>query len=222
MHLTAPISKHQTANETLPTALIEIEDRGHLAAKLATPAGGVVWTRPIPQHVRDWLDKCPLTMLPEARFILTGGNVGVCLRQQFARLGHSNTSAINWLVEDAVRLADCVQSTEDKPYLRLRLDVVTDNACAKFHQDRVFARMICTYRGPGTEFCANRSGATEIVQLETGTAAFIKGQLWPEPHIDLYHRSPPISGTGIARLVLVLDGVTLPDLVPGVDQLYAP
>ena len=53
------------------------------------------------------------------------------------------------LVDDAAALADIFAGLMRARHLRLRFDVVTTNACRKFHIDAVTARLICTYRGTG-------------------------------------------------------------------------
>jgi phosphoribosyl-AMP cyclohydrolase len=78
-------------------------------------------------------------------------------------------------------------------------------------------RMIGTYRGPGTEWI--EPGDAEAVMarpdadapracgLGTGDVAVFKGCGWPgQPHDGgILHRSPRIAGTGVVRLVLVID-----------------
>jgi len=96
------------------------------------------------------------------------------------------------------------------PYLRLRVDVVATNACRRFHVDVLTARLICTYRGTGTQYGVSKGGAepTDIFTVPTGSPIVLRGKLWPEhPSSGLQHRSPPIEGTGETRLVLVLDPV---------------
>ena len=95
-------------------------------------------------------------------------------------------------------------------YLRLRLQVVSSNACHKFHIDSLKARLICTYRGTGTQYGTSENGTNpyEISDLPTGSVMIMRGTLWPEnPMTGLLHRSPPIEGTGQTRLVLVLDPI---------------
>jgi hypothetical protein len=99
-------------------------------------------------------------------------------------------------------------------YLRLRLDVVTTNACRKFHIDAVTARLVCTYRGPGTQYGISNDGAEprHILTAPTGAPILLRGTRWPErPCSVLLHRSPPIEGTGKTRAVLVLDPVDNPE-----------
>ena len=43
-------------------------------------------------------------------------------------------------------------------YVRLRLQAVTTNACRKFHLDAITGRLVCTYRGPGTQYGTSTAG----------------------------------------------------------------
>jgi hypothetical protein len=101
--------------------------------------------------------------------------------------------------------------------VRLRLDAVTGDACRRWHRDCVPLRLICTYRGPGTQWVPPAWGDAVIAQPDADTAqalsfqagdvALFKGCGWAGQTHDggIVHRSPRIAGTGITRLVLVLD-----------------
>lgn len=87
----------------------------------------------------------------------------------------------------------------------LRLDVVTRNACRRFHIDAVTARLVCTYRGTGTRYGVSTGGGEprRVFTVPTGSPIVLRGMRWPEtPLSGLLHRSPPIEGTGETRLVL--------------------
>lgn len=107
-------------------------------------------------------------------------------------------------------------SIEGVETVRLRLEVVENDACRKFHADYVTVRTITTYVGPGTQWIeaaklsiGRMPEMSEIRQTETGDVTIFKGRLWQESPAIL-HRSPPIAGTGEQRLVLVVD-TALPD-----------
>jgi hypothetical protein len=97
------------------------------------------------------------------------------------------------------------------------LDAIAGDACRRWHRDCVPLRLICTYRGPGTQWVAPALGdavmarpdddAPQAIAFDTGDGALFKGCGWPgQPHDGgVVHRSPRIAGTGITRLVLVLD-----------------
>jgi len=116
--------------------------------------------------------------------------------------------------------------------VRLRLDVIQGDACRRWHRDCVPLRLICTYRGPATQWVgpelasavmsAPDDDSQHAQSLATGDVALFKGCGWPGLAHDggIVHRSPRIGGTGQARLVLVIDA---PMRYPaGVGQETAP
>ena len=117
------------------------------------------------------------------------------------------------LIEDASALASIFANVMDSAYVRLRFDVVDTNACRKFHIDAVKARLVCTYRGTGTQYGLSENGhdPAQILTVPTGAPIILRGTRWPEtPVSGVLHRSPPIAGTGETRLLLVLDPIDDP------------
>lgn len=92
--------------------------------------------------------------------------------------------------------------------LHVRLEVIDTDACRRFHADYVTLRLLCTYIGPGTQWCCV-DGQDAICEVPTGAVSVFKGRMLPDPPTVL-HRSPPIIGTGHRRLVLVIDPATPP------------
>jgi hypothetical protein len=124
--------------------------------------------------------------------------------------GLADGDARKMLVEDIVALADMFSGIMNAPYLRLRLDVIETNACRKFHMDAVTARLVCTYRGTGTQYgtADGDQDPRHIVTVPTGAPILLRGSNWPvTTNGDLRHRSPPIEGTGETRLVFVVDPI---------------
>ena len=98
-------------------------------------------------------------------------------------------------------------------FVRIRLDVVHDDACRKFHIDSLTARLVCTYRGPGTQYGISTDGnqPSRVFSVPTGAPFLLRGTQWPDPPVSgLMHRSPLIEGTGMTRFVLVIDPVIGP------------
>lgn len=108
------------------------------------------------------------------------------------------------LAADMMALATRFAHLIDTPRIRLRLEVVTGDACRKWHRDYTDVRLVLTYLGPGTQF--RRIDGTAIEHVPEQSVALFKGRLAPGCPGALEHRSPPIAGTGLRRLVLVLDG----------------
>lgn len=111
--------------------------------------------------------------------------------------------AVDALARDIAMLADRHRALCGAQMIRLRLDVVETDACRRFHADYVTLRMLCTYRGPGTQYCL--TDAPDVIgEMTPGMVGVFKGRLsMEEPRV--LHRSPPIHATRGQRLVLVLD-----------------
>jgi hypothetical protein len=169
-----------------------------------------IWTRqPLPSF-RSWIDGLDPDLLPKARVILRPHDVQAAVTTLCDEAGTPAGPERMRLIEDIAAQATIFAGLMDAAFLRLRLDVVRTNACRKFHIDAVTARLICTYRGTGTQYGISEGGAEprRVFTVPTGAPIVLRGTLWPErPASGLLHRSPPIEGTGETRLVLVLDPV---------------
>lgn len=107
------------------------------------------------------------------------------------------------LTADIVQLAERFAALMAVPNVRLRLERIETDACRKWHLDYTDLRLVVTYRGPGTQFRLSEAGAIE--QIAEQQVALFKGRDFGAQHAMISHRSPPIAGTGIVRLVLVID-----------------
>jgi hypothetical protein len=112
----------------------------------------------------------------------------------------------------------------------LRMEVVGRAMCPRFHVDHVGIRMLCTYRGPGTEWldedCADRNflGArsgglpdheTGLIRDNAGIRAvppfaivLLKGDLWQgNAGHGIIHRSPMVTEDQVPRVLVAIDAV---------------
>ena len=173
-----------------------------------------VWQRdPLPRF-QHWIDALPPDQLPKARMILRPEAVCDALIDITRQCGTPDCSERNLLIEDASALATIFASVMNTAYIRLRFDVINTNACRKFHIDAVTARLVCTYRGTGTQYGLSEDGhdPEQIMTVPTGSPIILRGTRWPEaPLSGLLHRSPPIADTGETRLLLVLDPIEDPE-----------
>lgn len=177
----------------------------------------VIWRREPLSRFQTWIDRLAPEQLPRTRVILRPEAVRDAAHGICETCGTPTCAERDLLIDDAAALADLFAGLTEAPYLRLRFDVVTTNACRKFHIDAVTARLVCTYRGTGTQYGISTGGAEphRVFTVPTGAPILLRGTLWPqEPRSGLLHRSPPIEGTGETRLVLVLDPVADPDEQP--------
>lgn len=167
----------------------------------------VVWNRSFPDSVQTWLDQVDPDTLPWARVKLMARDVAAVARQACDESGLPDCLERDWLMKDVAALADSFAGIMSARRLQLRFDIITGNACKKFHTDIVKARLICTYRGPGTQYGVLTGGTEpdDIFDVRTGCPIVLRGTRWPgTASANFRHRSPPIEGLGVTRLNLVL------------------
>jgi len=108
--------------------------------------------------------------------------------------------------------------------VHFRLLTTDMDDCKRFHVDYRHLRLLCTYKGPGTEWLdddqadreAYEKGASNEAILRYGAPqrfeTFWVGLLKDDEHPDcqgegVIHRSPPISGNGRTRLMFCMDSI---------------
>ncbi len=95
-------------------------------------------------------------------------------------------------------------------HVMIRLERVVGDACKRWHADYVSVRLICTYRGSGTQWIERLVESTDAPAVDTpqslavGAVGLFKGRILGGEQA-IIHRSPPIAGTGEERLLLVID-----------------
>ncbi|MBL3576164.1 DUF1826 domain-containing protein [Rhodovulum sulfidophilum] len=194
-----------------------------LAAIHQSGIAATLWERAPLDRFQAWIDALPPEQLPRTRIILRPEAVCNALIEVTRFYGTPECPERNMLIEDASALAAIFADVMDCNYLQLRLDVIQTNACRKFHIDAVTARLICTYRGTGTQYGLSTTGddPATVLTVPTGSPIVLRGTRWPEdPPSGLLHRSPPIAGTGETRLLLVLDPVEDPEQELGTAYIH--
>lgn len=178
-----------------------------------------VWVRRAPSRAKRFTRFCPPSMLPDRTFV--AGLADDILPSVLAST-HWADKHLPHFAADVAMLAALFRASTGAKNLRIRLERVTGDGCRLFHADRVRARMICTYRGAGTqwlpEHAAMRDGLAKgsnalivrdehlVRRMTPWAVALVKGELWTgRSGAGLVHRSPPVASAFEARLVLVID-----------------
>jgi hypothetical protein len=181
-----------------PEALAAVARSGNAAA---------LWERHLPAGFAAWLGALPAAHLPTLR--ANGAPSGLLPDLEQAAADLPAGPWRDFLLADILDLAHRFARIAGSPTLRLRLEATDDDACRRFHVDRVRARLLCTYRGAGTELAHPAPpGATPepLERLLAGTVAVLRGTLWSAREATgLLHRSPPFGPGDTTRLLLVLD-----------------
>lgn len=185
-----------------------------LEAFLKPGCAAAIWRRQPEARFQSWVDTVDPDKLPQGRVILRPDTVRRTLTELCDKAQTPSGSECERLIDDAAALSDIFADLMQARWLRLRLQAVTSNACRKFHIDAITARLVCTYRGTGTQYGISTDGLdpTRVFTVPTGAPILLRGTLWPgKPTSGILHRSPPIEGSGETRLVLVLDPIFDPE-----------
>ena len=200
--------KALAGSATTKVALVdEIEGLVHL---FDGNTAGVIWRRRMQEGMQSWLDTLPVDQLPTGRIVLPALKVRSAVTELMNISEMPDCAERQLLLDDICLLAHEFDELFTPAYLRLRFDVVTTNKCPKFHIDHVAARLLCTYRGAGTEysFLDDQKKPAEIFLTPNGAAIVLRGTEWPiDCANNLVHRSPKIYSENETRLLLVIDPV---------------
>ncbi|MFI0397385.1 DUF1826 domain-containing protein [Paracoccus jiaweipingae] len=195
-------------------AIMQSSDPAVLAMIGQPDIAAVVWQRALPPALTEGLAALPADQLPALRVQVPLAQVGPQVQAACRASGLGDAGIRQALADDIATLAQALAGVTGQTRLTLRLDPVSTDACRRFHIDNVRARLLCTYRGQGTQLAAPGRDATPD-QLPTGAAAILRGARWPGAQATgLRHRSPPIAGSGETRLLLVIDPAGPEDMPP--------
>ena len=204
---------YQIPLDELSNQVHTIDDVSYLSDFVEQSYYGVIWDRHIPVNIQDWLNKIDPKLIPSFRHIFHKNEVRKSIKKIFEN-SLSKDTQINWLIQDITRLSKLFSCLMKVDYIRLRMEVVSTNSCRKFHIDAVKARLICTYRGLGTQYGMSMDGIDpkHFKTTPTSSPILLKVTLWIEDNPKMIlHRSPPIEGTGETRFVFVIDPILDPE-----------
>jgi len=191
-----------------------------------------LWRRGLGEPLRAFLAGLDEVALPTIKAVLTPDEIPVpALRAWF---GEHWPGLPCWGLRlwqrDLLMLIGLFRSLHPHRALRFCLEAVHTPDCRLFHTDRVGLRLICTYRGPGTQWLdednvnrgelglrgramavANRAMVRDparIHTMDTGWVAVMKGDAFPgNDGGGLVHRAYPCEPGTPARLRLRLDAL---------------
>ncbi|MBO6508089.1 MAG: DUF1826 domain-containing protein [Roseibium sp.] len=184
----------------------DILDDIHLPSVAAS-----VWMRSPEPGFQDWIDGLPVDRLPEMNAVVPVHLAETAVIAACETAGTPAGGEQDMLAGDIGALALMMAKILRTEHVKLRLDVSDEVMCPKFHTDNVTARLLCSYRGPGTEYvpAGAETDPGRIRQVPTGAVALFRGRAWPDrEETGLLHRSPPTPANCSARLLLVIDPVT--------------
>jgi hypothetical protein len=205
--------------------LSSADDQRQTLARILTPEVRIViCRRPIATEITRDLDR-----LVTDGTLTTSMRLTVTVGEPPALPGLRAAGAVDWLTDLAYlveiygQLCSCAQ-------VRLRLEVIHRAMCPRFHVDRVGIRLLCTYRGPATEWLDDRfadrtrlgvnghglsdeeSGLIRdpaaVHRVPPFAIVLLKGDLWPgNAEQGLIHRSPAPLDDEAPRVLVALDAI---------------
>lgn len=183
-----------------------------------------IWHRePGPELVQA-ADSLPAEVLPDGRHCGPLASLGTWFDDHLQQVPDAHHAGLRVVIEDMQLLARLFHQRHQAPVYTFRCHRLKDTMCPRFHADRGPMRLLCTYRGPGTEWLPDHAvdlravrtygtGNQDIMQnpealtsvprfaaaLLTGSDCKGKG--------GVIHRSPAIPD-GASRLMfcMTLDG----------------
>lgn len=183
----------------------DILDDIHLPSVAAS-----IWVRTPAPDFQGWIDGLPVDQLPELATVVPVHLAEAAVLAAAETAGTPAGPELDMLAGDIGALALMMARTLWVDQIRLRLDVSEEVMCPKFHIDNLVARLLCSYRGPGTDYVPEGAEGDpgRIRQVRTGAVALFRGRLWPDADsTGLLHRSPTVPKDIGARLLLVIDPV---------------
>ncbi len=203
-------SSHASGNQ--PEVLYQILDPG---VNLS------LWQRPAQAAITQELSSLKASDLPDLRCTTSMDSFEDDVTALLQKQDLDPSDFRNWCV-DLSRVAEHYFSVSKDRDVTMRLETTGDDVCCRFHADNTQLRLLCTYRGPGTEWLpdaqvdrvAQGSGAANDDIIRFGEPSefapfwvgILKGNNYPgnKGH-GLVHRSPSIAGSGQIRVLFCLD-----------------
>ena len=174
----------------------------------------VIWRRALPPRLQTWLDQVDASCLPHLRVLVRPGDLRRAVEPHLDEAGMPAGDMRDLLVGDVEDLVSAFAGIARSGLVDVRLERVSHDSCWKFHRDYVEARLLTTYRGPGTEWVqpihaeralrAQKRFEGPLEHARGNDVAIFKGNC-AGPDSGIVHRSPPIAGTGCTRLLLALN-----------------
>jgi hypothetical protein len=180
-----------------------------------------LWRRPVQPAVARELSLLRASHLPDVRCRTSPASFDDDVSGLLTQQSLDPVAFKHWRA-DLRRLADLFFSVSGGRDVVLRLETTDDDGCRRYHVDRTHLRLLCTYRGPGTEWLtdaqvdrtAQAGGAPnesivrfgEPSRFEPFWVGILKGDAYPgNAGRGLVHRSPQIAGTGQTRVLFCMD-----------------
>jgi len=179
-----------------------------------------LWQRRLAGAIVDRLERLSFSELPVFETVGPAHSVRAQAHLAIQNSGLAGTAVGRWLESDIAGLSCRFAAVTGMRSLHVRLAAVDGDACRYFHVDRLSFRLLCTYRGAGTQWIVpgtsfdGRAGPDLTASLEaapdqinampTRSVAIMRGLDRGTGQPGLLHRSPPAHDLKNGRLLLTI------------------
>ena len=219
--LTAPSSSNAGSQTVLGSKAVIRQEPEALAEIYNDNTNIVIWRRQFSDQFENTVNEFVASRAaPYISSILSPSEAPALLRKEMGK-------SFGALADDVAELVDMFCCLFELQQAGLRMTVLRDSMCPKFHVDHVPCRLVTTYTGIATEWLphhlvnrdklginsegkADRESGlyqheSDIQRMASGEVALLKGEGWlGNQNAGLVHRSPAIAA-GNSRLLLSLD-----------------
>lgn len=143
------------------------------------------------------------------------------LRQHLSIFQTLHTQGYQEFMQDIYQISTQFCQLTQANKFKIYFAKINDSMCRLFHTDANELRLLCTYRGAGTQWVSNHNihqdlfnstsnrdrirDLSKVFEIETSSIAILKGALHDNiATTAVVHRSPPLT-KGKSRLLLRLD-----------------
>lgn len=180
-----------------------------------------LWQRALAGSISNALDRLACAALPTFELVGTAPEVRREAAIAIRRAHLAATGLGRWLESDIAGLCCRFAAVTGMRRMHVRLAAIDNDACRYFHVDRVSYRLLCSYRGPGTQWVLPETppapglhgeALTDALEADPGcirqaptcSVLLFRGGTPDSAQPHLLHRSPPVGGPGTHRLVLTI------------------
>lgn len=220
MHQIASLPEQRL--QTLPETPHAISNHSKVLGRILDPGVNLsLWQRSSHPSIMRELLPLDASHLPDIRCLTSPASFDDDLCALLKQQDLDASAFQHWRI-DLGRLAALFFTVSEKRNVTLRLETTDKDGCRRFHVDRTHLRLLCTYRGPGTEWLtdsqvdrtaqANGAPNDDIVRFgqparfEPFWVGILKGDAYPgNAGQGLVHRSPALAGSGRTRVLFCLD-----------------
>lgn len=177
-----------------------------------------IYAREVDQGLKDFIKGLDLDKLPPIHGSFNCNEIPGLLQSSLKRTT-KDKRGLSLFIEDIKIITEQFSTIARKEFIRFNLYTVGNDMCKYFHSDYNNLRLLCTYRGAGTQWLSNefkKSGyggspenaidQDEIQQLEALWIGILKGESYfNNKGNGIVHRSPPMGDEKVKRLLLKID-----------------